>query len=55
MIYLWWETERENWSWSLLEVKGLSKEYTESENVVVYWQQYFLILNGSHSKSVPEL
>ena len=23
MIYLWWETERENWSWSLLEVKGL--------------------------------
>ena len=22
MIYLWWETERENWSWSLLEVKG---------------------------------
>ena len=23
MIYLWWETERENWSWSLLAVKGL--------------------------------
>ena len=23
MIYLWWETERENWSWSLLGVKGL--------------------------------
>ena len=22
MIYLWWETERENWSWSLLGVKG---------------------------------
>ena len=24
MIYLWWETERENWSWSLLGVKRLS-------------------------------
>ena len=23
MIYLWWETERENWSWSPLGVKGL--------------------------------
>ena len=23
IIYLWWETERENWSWSLLGVKGL--------------------------------
>ena len=23
MIYLWWETEREDWSWSLLGVKGL--------------------------------
>ena len=23
MINLWWETERENWSWSFLGVKGL--------------------------------
>ena len=22
--YIWWETERENWSWSLLGVKGLN-------------------------------
>ena len=24
MVYLWWETERENWSWSLLGLKGLN-------------------------------
>ena len=26
MIYLWWETERENWSWSLLGMKKLSSK-----------------------------
>ena len=26
-IYLWWETERENWSWSLLGVKGLTNSF----------------------------
>ena len=38
MIYLWWETERENWSWSLLRVKGLKKDlmWLHSNSQVTY-------------------
>ena len=45
MIYLWWETERENWSWSLLGVNGL--KYDKTQQVVyqtlkeIHWQKLY--------------
>ena len=35
MLYLWGETERENWSWSLLGVKGLNKLYCTKKSTAI--------------------
>ena len=42
-IYLWWETERENWSWSLLGVKGLNCHQIYSGfNLFIIFSEYLL-------------
>ena len=51
MIYLWWETERENWSWSLLGVKGLNWILSAAiDKGTVYWLQWEVI--AAHVSSV---
>ena len=42
MIYLWWDTERENWSWSLLGVKGLNTVCSDES-----WLNYHFSLHHS--------
>ena len=37
MIYLWWVTERENWSWSILGVKGSSDILCQSKKRANAW------------------
>ena len=40
MIYLCWETGRENWSWSLLGVKGLT---SFSRYQAAFWTRSYLV------------
>ena len=61
MIYLWWETERENWSWSLLAVKGLSlinvegsSPFIDSDTILILFMTGTLV-NSSISLSKKEI
>ena len=49
MIFLWWDTETENWSWSLLGVKGLSHCCSPHS-----WRQQSLHDNKDETPSVEQ-
>ena len=48
MIYLWWETERENYGWSLLGVKGSRMTTTDVHLLVLYLFMHWLMKQNAN-------